>query len=128
MTLSNYLKNHIINHMLRNQAFTPPTTLYLALFTVAPTAAGGGTEVAGGAYARQVIALTAPSTPGVTDNTALITFPTPSANWGTITHGGVFDASTAGSMLLFGALVQPKVVSSGGSFRVGIGDFDFSLA
>jgi len=128
MNLSDYLKNHIINHMLRNQAFTPPSALYLALFTAAPTAAGGGTEVTGGSYARQAIVLTAPVTAGVTDNNADIVFPTPSANWGTITHGAVFDASTAGNMLLFGSLVQARTVATGSPFKVLDGEFDFSLS
>jgi hypothetical protein len=128
MNLSDYLKNQVINHLLRNQAFTPPATLYLALFTAAPSSSGGGTEVSGGSYARQVIALDAPSTPGVTQNTSDIVFPTPTANWGTITHGAVFDAVTAGNMLLFGAMVQARTVLSGGSFKVLDSEFDFSLS
>jgi len=47
-SISDYYENKIIDHMLRGQAFTPPSTIYLALYTVAPTDAGGGTEVSGG--------------------------------------------------------------------------------
>ena len=52
---TDFLENKIIDHMLRNQAYTPPTTVYVALFTTATTDAGGGTEVSGGAYARQAV-------------------------------------------------------------------------
>lgn len=31
--LSDYMENKIIDHMLRNQAYTPPATVYVALFT-----------------------------------------------------------------------------------------------
>lgn len=126
MNLSNYLKNAVINHMLRNQAFTPPVTMYLGLFTAAPGPTGGGTEVSVGAYARQAIALDAP-TAGVTQNTVDITFPTPTANWGIVTHAAVFDAASGGNMLLFGSLVSAKSVLAGNPFKVLDGDFDFSL-
>ena len=41
---SDYVENKLIDWMLRGQAFTPPATVYVALFTSAPADAGGGTE------------------------------------------------------------------------------------
>ena len=76
--LSDYLENAIINHLLRNQAFTPPTTVYLALFTAntgLEADLGVTGEVSGGAYARQTCALDAATT-GATANASEITFPT----------------------------------------------------
>lgn len=127
MNLSDYLKDTVINHNLRGQVWTPPSTLYLALFTAAPSAAGGGTEVSGGGYARQVLALDAAFPSGITQNSVDILFPTPTGAWGTITHGAVFDALTLGNLLLYGSIVQAKLVQAGGSFKVLDGDFDFSL-
>jgi hypothetical protein len=123
--LSQYTENAIINHIFRNQAFTPPVTLHFALFTAAPSDTGGGTEVTGGSYAR--IAKTAASqgfsaaTTGVATNSAEIDFGTASANWGTVTHFGIFDDPTAGNLLGWGALVTPKTINSsdGGKFPVG---------
>lgn len=126
MNLTTYFKNQIINHFLRNQAYTPPATVYLGLFTTAPTVAGGGTEVSTGAYARQALAFDAP-VGGVSQNTVDIVFPTPTADWGTITHGALFDAATAGNMLLFGSLVQSKIVTTGSPFRVPDGNFDLAF-
>lgn len=65
----------------------------------------------------------------MTQNTSLITFPTATANWGTVTHAGVFDASTAGNALtIIKALTASKVVNSGDIFRFPTADIDFSLA
>lgn len=49
--LSNYLENKLIDHVLRNTAYTPPATVYLALYTTDPTDADSGTEVSGGGTA-----------------------------------------------------------------------------
>lgn len=120
MNLSNYLKNLVIENELRG------ITLYLALYTAAPTPAGGGTEVSGGSYARTTFDLLSP-TDGVTENDGDIVFPLSTADWGVVTHAAVFDAPAAGNMLLFGSLVQAKSVPSGSPFKVKDGDFDFSL-
>lgn len=126
--LSNYLENNIIDYVLRGQTFTPPSTLYVGLFTSAPSDTGGGTEVSGGSYARVSIAsslvnwagtqgagtTTASSgTSGTTSNNIVISFPTPTANWGTITHVALFDASTSGNMIIYGALSTSKTVNNG---------------
>lgn len=141
--MSNYLENKLIDHIFRAQAFGAPTTLYFALFTAAPTDAGGGTEVSGGSYARAAVttSLTAfngthgnttgasSGTGGNTTNAVAITFQTPTANWGTITHWAVFDAATGGNMLFYGALTNSKNVNNGDpapSFPVGA--FSLTLA
>lgn len=124
--LSDYYENKIIDHMFRNQAFTPPSTLYLALYTVAPSDAGGGTEVSGGSYARQSFTLTAASG-GASSNSADITFPTATANWGTIVAVGILDASTGGNLLMWGNLASSKIVNSGDTFKINAGDLDITI-
>jgi hypothetical protein len=126
--LSNYLENKLLDAMLRAQTFSMPSTVYVALYTAAPTAAGGGTEVSGGSYARvavtssltnwagtQGVGTTAASsgTSGTTSNNAAITFPAPTAAWGSIVAFGVFDAATGGDLLFFGNLTTSKTVNSG---------------
>lgn len=116
--LSNYLKNQLRTHVFRTGSFAKPATLYVALFTVAPTDAGGGTEVAGGAYARVQVgpadaSWSAHATDGRTQNVAVVTFPVPSANWGTVTHMAIFDALAAGNMLAWQQLVTARVVNNG---------------
>lgn len=123
---SDYYENKIIEHMLRNQSFTPPSTLYLALYTTAPSDAGGGTEVSGGSYARQSFTLTAASG-GATSNSADITFPTATADWGTIVAVGIFDAQTGGNLLMYGDLETSKTVNSGDTFVIKAGDLDITV-
>ena len=125
---TNYLENQMIDWFFRGQTFTPPANFHFALFTVAPTDAGVGTEVTGGRYARVSVARrlasvegtnapgsTTPSTgtTGTTSNNSVITFPAPTANWGSIVAMGVFDAATGGNLLLYGNLTQPKTVNNG---------------
>lgn len=43
--LTNYLENKLLDHFLGTTAYTMPSPVYVALFTVAPGDAGGGTEV-----------------------------------------------------------------------------------
>ena len=126
--ISDYLENKIIDWLLRGQTFTPPTTVYVGLLTAAPSDAGGGTEVSGGSYARVAVASslsnwagsqsagsTAASTGtgGTTSNNAAVTFPAPTANWGVVTHFGVYDASAAGNLLFYAALTTPKTINNG---------------
>lgn len=120
---SKYLEQKILNHVLRNASYTPPTTLYLALFTVDPTDAGTGTEVTGGSYARQTVAFNAPAASGVSTstNSADVLFPVASAAWGTVTHWGIFDAATAGNLLYLGALTPNKAVASADQIKIAAG-------
>lgn len=121
MDMTTYLKNKIYDHVLRNTAYTSPTTVYLALFTTATSDAGGGTEVTGGSYARQAVAFDAP-TDGAGSNTAIETFTNmPTA---TITHAALYDALSGGNMLLHGALLASKSVNAGDSLTFAIGDID----
>lgn len=110
---SDYLEDKILNHVLRNTAYTSPTTVYAGLFTAAPSDAGGGTEVSTNNYARTAITFGAPSPSGTTTNSADVTFPTPSGSWGACTHFGVFDASSAGNLLYWAALGQTEAPLSG---------------
>lgn len=117
--MSDYLEVELRKHIFRTGSFPKPSALYVALFTAAPSDAGGGTEVSGGGYARvQRDPLdanwTADSpTDGLTDNAAAITFPTPTADWGQVTHFGIFDASSGGNLLFHGGLTTPKTVNDG---------------
>lgn len=136
--MSDFLENKLIDWFLRAQAIgvtgasaaagTGLTTAYIALFTATPSDTGGGTEVSGGSYARvsvtsalanwagtQAAASTTASsgTSGTTSNNGAITFPAPTANWGTVTSIGIFDASTAGNLLFWAPLTTSKTINNG---------------
>ena len=126
--LSNYFQNKEIDAFLRGQAFTNPATVYIALDTTAGSASACGTEPSTGAYARVAVTsalanwagtqgatTTAVSsgTTGTTSNNIAITFPAPTANWGTIVGFCVMDAATAGNLLFYAALTTSKTVNNG---------------
>ena len=140
---SDYLENQIIDHIFRTATFTKPITLFVALFTAAPSDAGGGTEVTGGSYARVSIlsidtnwnatqggtAGVSSGAGGLTDNAVVITFPVPTANWGLVTHFGIFDAGTAGNLYVHGVLTQAKTINNGDPApNFPTGDIDVTLA
>tara|TARA_B100000900_G_scaffold129291_1_gene109328 strand:- start:290 stop:682 length:393 start_codon:yes stop_codon:yes gene_type:complete len=126
---SDYLEDKVLDHVFGGNAFTAPSTLYVALYTVAPSDTGGGTEVSGGAYARQTGAFTVSGTnPTTASNTAAIEYPTATADYGTVVAVGILDASSSGNLLAYSTLDSSKVVSSGDVFRFNAGDLDITLA
>lgn len=125
---SNYLEEALANHVLNNTTYTSPTTVYLALFTSPVTDADleAGTltnEVgtSGTAYARQAISFNAATNPGgVCTNDGVVTFPTATAAWGTVTHFAIMDGDTEGAdnVLIYGELDNSKVVDIDDVFQL----------
>lgn len=118
--MSDYLEDGIRTLLFRTGAgITKPAALYIALHTADPLDTGAGTEVSGGGYARVQrnpgdANWSAPDlTGGLTANVADITFPTPSANWGVVTHVAIWDAVSGGNLIGRGALSSPKTINNG---------------
>ena len=124
---SNFLENALINATLRATTYTSPATVYVSLYTTDPTDADTGTEVSGGSYARTAVTFGAPSN-GVTTNSADVTFPTATGSWGTVTHIGIHDASTAGNLLFHTPLDTSKTIDSGDIFKITTGNLSVTLA
>lgn len=125
---TDYAENKLVDALFRGQPLGAPATWYVGLLTAAPGEGGGGTEVSGGSYAR--VAVTASlanfagtqgagttvasnGSGGTTSNNGTITFPAPTANWGSITHFVFFDAPTGGNAWVYGALSTAKTVNNG---------------
>ena len=125
--LSDHAENLLLDWAMTGGAATRPTAWYLALYTAAPSDAGGGTEVSTGGYARQAITFSAASG-GATSNTADVSFTAAGADYGTVTHVGVFDASTAGNLLWHGAMTASKTVQDGDTITFATGNIDLTLA
>lgn len=121
MPMSMYTRNKVLNLVFKGQAFTPPTAVYMALFTTNPTENGTGTEVSGGGYARQTVTL-ATSTAGTISSTSDVLFPIATAAYGTVTHVAFFDALTGGNMLYYEAVVTPKSYAIGDQPKFASGD------
>lgn len=126
MSFSDYLEDNLLDHTFRNTAFTSPAAVYMALFTVAPTDAGGGTEVTGGSYARAAITFGA-AADGAIANSAACTMPTATAGWGTVSHFAIFDAAAGGNMLAWGPVGTAKPVVTDDTPEFAIGDIVVTL-
>jgi hypothetical protein len=132
---SNYMEAKIVNWMFRGTAAgTAPTNVYVSLHTADPTDAGTGTEVVGNAYARAAVSTAGGwvdpgATSGATENVAEIAFPAATGgNWGTVSHFAIWDAASAGNMLVYGSLTSSKVVNDGDTFRFAAGALDVTVA
>ena len=126
MSFTNFLETEILDHVFAGAAYTAPSTKYLALFTaVSDGEAGSVTELSGDAYARQSVAFT--TSGATTSNNAAVEFPTATGDWGTITHVGVYDASTSGNLMCYATLTASKAIAAGDVFRVPAGDLDITL-
>jgi hypothetical protein len=71
---------------------------------------------------------TAPGVGGTIDNVAVVNLGTATADWGTVTAAGIFNASTTGTLLMYGTLTATKVVGSGDVFQFDIVALDVSFA
>jgi len=122
--LTNYLESKLIDHFLGTTTYTKPATVYVGLFTVIPGEAGGGTEVTGGSYARQAATFGAASSGATTNDTNIDFAGMPAATTVAI---GIFDASTSGNMLLYGALTTNKTTDAGDTLRIATGSLSVSI-
>ena len=127
--MSDYLEVALLNATLNNTAFTTVATPYISLHTADPTDDGTGTEVSGGSYARTSASFaTASGTGGSIATDADVTFPTATASWGTVTHIGIWDASSSGNLLYHTALDSSKTIDSGDIFKITSGNLTVTLA
>lgn len=124
--ISNYAENLMLNWLLTAGAATRPTAWYIALHTADPGEAGGGAEVSGGAYARVAATFSAAAS-GATSNSGVVTFPTATASWGTVTHMAIWDALTAGNMLMYAALDVSAAIGTGTTYTFAAGNIDAAL-
>lgn len=126
--LTDYAENKVVDALLRGQALGAPASWYIGLDTGSCTETGGGTEVTGSNYARVAVTsglanwagtqsagstVASSGTGGTTSNNASITFPTPSATWGTVLSVRWWDASTAGNAWICVTLTTSNTINSG---------------
>lgn len=129
---SDYLEENILNHTLRGQTLSTPSTVYLALFTSNPSDEASGDEVTDSAYIRQDMAKgdsissgwTSPSPSGdgmAVSNAKVIQFPPVADGTITVTHYGLFDSLTGGNLLYHGSFTVAKTLEINDVLSVDIG-------
>ncbi|MCU6709361.1 hypothetical protein M6D81_11645 [Paenibacillus sp. J5C_2022] len=130
LAVSNYLADKLLNATFRGQNYVSPSTVYIALYTSNPTAADTGTEVSGGDYARQAVVFGAPADDSgkrTIKNTADIVYPVATADWGTVTHVGIRDGASAGNLLFYGAVDNPRSILTADALKMLTGNVACSL-
>jgi len=141
---SDYLENKLLDHVLRNTAYTSPTTVYVGLAKSDPSTgstlenleAGTLTDelyndsANAGDYQRVEATFGTAAADGSISNTTNITFNAATANWGTVTHVFITDSPTEGSgnVLFYGALDTAKTIESGDTFQITTGNLTVTLA
>jgi len=127
LSLSNTFETRVLTWLLTGDAVTRPSSFYVALFTSNPDEDASGTEVStsGTAYARQSVSFSVSG--NTASNSAAIEFPTATASYGTVTHIGVFDASTAGNLIAYAALSTSKAIDTGDVLRLPANDLDITM-
>ncbi len=136
--MSSYSAKKALDHLLANgraQVYTPPSSLYVALFT-----SSGGlssntpslqTEVSGGAYTRKLLNGTTNYMGPASDFAAAlhadINWEIATSNWGTVTHLAIMDTETGGNVISYGALTSPKVIETNDRAVVKAGQLVASL-
>jgi|DEB0MinimDraft_6_1074348.scaffolds.fasta_scaffold128497_2 hypothetical protein len=123
--LSDYLENKLLDHFLATTSYTAPSNVYVALMTVAEDDTGSaGTEVTGGSYARQSATFDAAAS-GATQNSSNLDFTGMPAC--TVVGIAIYDASSAGNLLVHGTLTANKTLDAGDTLRIATGDLDISI-
>lgn len=111
MATDQYLVKKIIDHLTNNAQFAQPTTLFLSLFVDADCL----TEVSGGSYARQTIALPAVAVNQFnTSTTSVVTYTNMPA--GQVAGAGIHDAVSSGNRFFYVPL--PAVLTLAGGDTV----------
>jgi hypothetical protein len=126
MSFTNAFETDVLEWALTTTSVTRPTAWYVALFTSDPTDTGSaGTELSGSAYAR--VAATFTVSGDTATNSGAVEFSAATGSWGTVTHIGIYDAASAGNILVHAALTSSKVIDTGDVFRIPAGDLDITL-
>lgn len=120
---SDFLENELLDHVLRNAAYTPPATVYASLHTADPGETGAN-EVTGGSYARKSMTFAAASGGAAAISADLNFTGMPAV---TVTHMGIWDAVSGGNFLFGGQLSASKVVGAGSTFSIATGNLTVTL-
>ena len=126
---SNYLELKLLDHALGTASYTMPADVYVGLHTGSPLDTNlGANEIStsGTAYVRKIATFAAAAS-GAASTNATITFDAATANWGTITHISIYDASSAGNLLFHGAVTTSKTIETGDTFQISSGNLTISM-
>lgn len=115
VTFGNYWGNEILQYAIRDR------DVWLALHTSNPGPTGlAGTELAGYGYERVSVNFTVPASRTTLNSQVVKWENLPAA---TITHIGLWDASTGGNIISYGALTPSEAVAAHSQLVLEAGEF-----
>jgi len=126
MSFTDTFETRVLTWVFTASSATRPTAWFVALYTASPNDAGGGTEVSGAGYVRKAATFTVSG--DTASNSGAIEYPTATGNYGTVSHVGIFDASSGGNLIAYAALTVSKTISTGDVLRIPAGDLDVTLS
>ena len=127
---SDYVETTIMDWLFEATDITGHPTVSVSLHTADPADTGANELADTGAYARVTTAAGDwEGTVGARQNATEIAFTAATADWGTVTHFGLWDAAGvgSGSFLGGGSLTIPKSVYNGDQLKFTSGNLDFTL-
>lgn len=113
------LRNKVMDHVFRGESLTPPSSVYVGLFT-------GSSEVVGGGYSRVEVTFGVPAN-GIIENTNALQFPIATSDWGNITSASIFDSQTGGNRLADAQAITPQEVGENQQFIIPIENLTVEL-
>ena len=125
MAQSSYtLDTALLNATLLGNTFTGNATMFMSLYSTAPTGNTGGTELTGNGYSRQTAAFTVANNVATLSGNVVFTA---SGNTWVVTAAGVMDAPTSGNLLYFNTLPTTKTVGNTYSLTFPTGNVTITL-
>jgi hypothetical protein len=116
--LTDFVNNKVLDCFFGGSAITPPTILYIGLSLTRSYKGGYISEPAGGSYERVAVSNDLGRFPaasaGTKSNSVAISFPSPTAAWGTIVSVFIADAPSGGNVLAMADLPSPRTINNGG--------------
>lgn len=126
MALSAYVRDRLLDHYLRGEAFPPPANIYASAHTADPGLTGAD-EVVGGSYGRVLVsAKFGVAAGGAKPSNSNVDFTLMPAV--TVTHVGIWDAWPGGNFIVGGPLADPTPVAAGDTLRLTAGQLVATLS
>ena len=125
--LTNYTEKKVLDHILKTASYSPPATVYLGLSTADPTHDGSGwTDPTYTGYARKALTMGAAAARAITQSGA-VNFDPCTVGSSTVGWWGLWDNSTGGNLLAYGALSVAKGIVVGNTPSVASGQVSVSF-
>lgn len=116
-SFSDYAENKLLDLALGAQAFARVANVFASLHTATLNDNGSGAEVSGNNYSRKSITNNATNFPSAAARAKALAvqqdFAAASGSWGTITDGGLWDASSGGNLIVADVLATSQTVGTG---------------